>query len=1381
VKRHAKALFAVLLALLCLGATAAFALQTHKHTGDIDPSPANNGGVPNYGANEGNGGFGTVSGLAVDLSGADLYVTDSAGSASAGIEGSGAIHRFEADGTYEDTTDGAATTPGSLELGEPADVAVDSSGTGSDGNFYVTDAGHGAVDAFDASGAVIASFGDTEPSPDGQLHGAKTGPGSFGFPCALAVDQSNGNLLISDRAANRVWVYDSSGKFLNAVTDAALSEPCGIATTLSGDFYVKVGGGRVLRFNKASGSEYNSAGAFYAPDNNTPADSSDDQPAATDVAVDPGSGHVFVDEAERIGEFESSGGAVSVFGQGVISGSNGIAFDATNAKLYASTPNAVHVFGPLVTLPDATTGGLGEVTGTTAILEGSVDPAGGPEAQCEFEYGTSTAYGNTAPCEPAGPYSGFQAVSAELGGLNPATEYHYRLHATSAETGPGAEANGADRSFSTDGPPIVEGSEGGVPPIPFHPFASEVDIEAATLHAKINPAGADTTYRFEYVEQAGFEAGGFAGASKAPVPDGDVGSGSTLQAVSQNLTGLSADTKYEFRLVATNAAGTVPSLTRSFTTFAKPAPPAPGSFPGQGFLPDNRAWEMVSPPEKNGGAVMPTIAHTRVAADGSAASFSSLSAFGDAIGTGTATQYLALRSSDPNPGDNGWETHAITPPQPPAPLAFKVGGEIDPRYVRDFSPDLDRGVFLAAAPLTADPGVANVVNNIYLRDDLRTPGHGNYEVVSACPLCDATETPLPPLPPSDIFATLRLTPVMAAASPDFGHIAFESRRNLTADAPAQPPFCLPEFPFIFSCKPRLYEWDHGAVRFVGRVPTSVQSLAVSATGGSFTLSFEGQNTSPIPFDATAAAVEAELNALASIGGLSPQPGSVAVSGGPGDASGSSPYLVSFGGALAQPEPAIPLISADGSGLSGGGAEANVAIDERSNECDDTSGPACVAAAVSAAGANASEEPTPHAVSDGSDGHSRIFFSERTSGSEAGAGNLYMRLDHTVTMKLNASEREIPDTPAPANYYDASSDGERIFFSTSEQLTDEPAVGGGEESIYMYDASRPASDPHNLTLISTGDSGGFSGSGGNGGVLGVSEDGRYVYFASLAGTRTKLYLWHDGDLTELGLGPEVGLDLWENVVSNGKGALDPGRQAAVTPDGRHFLFSTRDGSGVLSSHGGEDYDQAGHREFYLYSAETNTLRCASCNPSGAPATADAITTKFEGLTNFPATLHLSHPVSADGRYVFFSSAEKLVAEDTNGVSDAYEYDSQTERVHLLSSGEDPRPSFFLDASTSGKDVFFTTSERLSGWDHDNLRDLYDARIDGGFPEPSPAPASCQGDACQPAPVSLNDPTPASAALAGPGNPVKHKKHRHKRHRRHGAKQHKRTGNQRRAGR
>lgn len=680
---------------------------------------------------------------------------------------------------------------------------------------------------------------------------------------------------------------------------------------------------------------------------------------------------------------------------------------------------------------------------------------------------------------------------------------------------------------------------------------------------------------------------------------------------------------------------------------------AASAYPGQGFLPDNRAWEMVSPPDKNGGYVVPDSMRTRAASDGEAVGFISLAAFGDAIGSGIATDYVARRSTNPDPGNSGWSTHAVTPYQEPNTING-VLSNLDPFYIGEFSADLQRGIFTAKSALTDDANVEEVLN-LYRRDDLRSPGAGDYELITACPRCELTG-PLPPLP--DSTAVFDLLPILAGASPDLEHVAFESKQRLTTDTPAVAPGTpLSEIPL------RIFEWEAGEVRLAGKVPAGSAS---------------------------------ECDA---------------------DAAGSLP--------------------------------------------------ACDEALVSVGGhGNTNQTLTPHVVSDGSDGHRRVFFTVPTDAGgspqgdkNVGPGNLYVRTDGAQTAKLNASERAVADAFAPAKYQDATPDGSRVLISTAQALTND-APANSEQKLYLYDTTRPASDPENLTFLSPD---GVPGEDGDlTGVIGLSEDASYVYFVAkgqlVAGAPglapgEGIYLWHDGELRFVAPVLPVGTGRSLDLLSGGMGLVLSPRQARLTPDGTRLLFGVFGGEGVLSRYGGVDYDHAGGRELYLYDAVADDLRCASCKPGGpssATAPMSEITVR-ELQGGAKPGKHQSNALTPDGRYAFFSTGQKLVPEDTNGTTDAYVFDSATGEQRLLSSGEDAAPSWFLDASPDGSDAFFVTRESLSGWDVGNDYDLYDARVGGGFPEPPAPPPGCLGDACQPAPRTLDDPTPASSALSGPGNP------------------------------
>jgi hypothetical protein len=666
---------------------------------------------------------------------------------------------------------------------------------------------------------------------------------------------------------------------------------------------------------------------------------------------------------------------------------------------------------------------------------------------------------------------------------------------------------------------------------------------------------------------------------------------------------------------------------------------------------EQRRYELVSPSDKGGGEVMPYSSRTRAAGDGDAVGFGSLVGFGDVRGTGIAVEYLAQR----RPELGRWVTHAITPTLPNVSLNSRAGAG-DTNYEGDFSADFGRGLLVSVGRVSgvAGDGMVRDVPNLYRRDDLRTAGAGRYELLSGCPVCDASSTPLAPV--SGIPGVLQqYLPRPAGASADLEHVTFESLQVLTSDTPAQSAFCGADNQFFpppapAFCAPHLYEWDHGQLRLAGVLP-------------------DGR-----PADASFAGTRA----------------------------GFFTY-------------------------------------------------------------------TPHVVSDGRDGHSRIVFTQPTDSagqtlSQLGpidifgqlfllfsqSGNLFMREDHAQTVQLNASERTdcagdpscggddvpspAPQPFAPAQYLEASADGTRIFFMTNQALTDSAQPGGFK--IYMYDASKPASAPDNLTLVS-------SPTGDASSMVGVGADGHYAYYIGDGRFTT----WHDGVSQDIG---DVPLTLQNEQKTDGSNYGVTPRQSRVAPNGHFLLFtSDRPPTSIGYDHG-HCQDPFGCRELYVYSADANKVVCASCNPTGAPATVDAKVPAAEFHGAAAVTSHLNRAVTDDGR-VFFSTAEALVPQDTNGRSDAYEYDVDTGTLSLISTGTDSGGSFFVDASASGRDVFFATRERLIGWDRDNAYDLYDARIGGGLPGPPPTPPACSGGTCQglratPPAVSA----PASAGFHGAGN-------------------------------
>lgn len=200
--------------------------------------------------------------------------------------------------------------------------------------------------------------------------------------------------------------------------------------------------------------------------------------------------------------------------------------------------------------PSTSTGAASSVTQHTATLNASVNPNGGNVSSCAFQYGTSTGYGSTVPCSGL-PGSGTSpvGVSANVTGLSSDTTYHYRIVAS----------NSAGTSYGSD--EVLETPPN--PPATTTEAAFSVSQVGATLTATVDPEGGQvSSCEFEY---------GTSAALGSSVPCSSLpGSGTVAVSVSAAVTGLSADTTYYFRVVATNAGGTGDGAEQTFTTLVNP-------------------------------------------------------------------------------------------------------------------------------------------------------------------------------------------------------------------------------------------------------------------------------------------------------------------------------------------------------------------------------------------------------------------------------------------------------------------------------------------------------------------------------------------------------------------------------------------------------------------------------------------------------------------------------------------------------------------------------------------------------------------------------------------------------------------------------------------
>jgi hypothetical protein len=152
-------------------------------------------------------------------------------------------------------------------------------------------------------------------------------------------------------------------------------------------------------------------------------------------------------------------------------------------------------------------------------------------------------------------------------------------------------ASSASLASTTDtptppGPPTIEGES---------EFVTEVTASSATLHANLDPAGAETTYHFQYVTLAQFEEDGYAKAQSTP-ESASIGADNSDHPALAHIQGLQAATLYHYRVSASSVVETVYGPDLTFTTQAAG---------GELTLPDNRRWELVSPPNKHGATIYP--------------------------------------------------------------------------------------------------------------------------------------------------------------------------------------------------------------------------------------------------------------------------------------------------------------------------------------------------------------------------------------------------------------------------------------------------------------------------------------------------------------------------------------------------------------------------------------------------------------------------------------------------------------------------------------------------------------------------------------------------------------------------------------------------------
>lgn len=595
------------------------------------------------------GSFGSVDGVAVDQSTADVYVAD---------VGNDVVDKFDAQGKYLCQVTGSSlpslsecngaagsqTPEGSLALTSPAALAVDNSVGAGDpnvGDLYVLDGGHGVCSSGEGVCGVVDRFGQ-----EGAYLGQVGGP--FASPVVGVAIGASGDVWVHEKSGLSSE-FSPAGEPVFAFEDAAARRR-GFAV-----------GGEVFAARAAGVERFSASGEPLG-------ELEECGFCAVAVAVDQSTDDVYVDyaraEEPRVGEYNAAGEPVARFAQTQLGGGaseeGGVAVDPVTGTVFLASALVGKVFvfapspGPRVRLLAAT-----GVSATGATVHATVNPEGSATSY-QFEYGTSTEYGQSAALSAQSAGSGQVPVpvSAELGELEGGTVYHYRVSAIDSA---GDTTRSADGTFTTLPVPRIDSAT-----------VSNLSASSADLHAKIAPESLDTRYRFEYGLSAGY-------GHSVPAPDQDIGSGETDVFVTQHISGLEADRTYHWRVVATGPNGTTTSVDHTFV------------YPTAGaVLPDNRAYEMVTPPHKNGALISDLfIAGTppSISADGTRLIASAIQCFADAEScpaerTTVGSSYEFTRTG------SGWHVSALAPSAQQFPISTSYG----------YSADLRTALFMIPTP-----------------------------------------------------------------------------------------------------------------------------------------------------------------------------------------------------------------------------------------------------------------------------------------------------------------------------------------------------------------------------------------------------------------------------------------------------------------------------------------------------------------------------------------------------------------------------------------------------------------------------------------------------------------------------------------------------------